>query len=142
MSAPRALTTSTASSDSVRGHGEHVGAASGTSIAAALSTSASSSLGGGGIDNPDQRICDDVGSFVRSSVSLSLTVCRKIFSCVAFAGGSYGEYREWIMVSMGLDKRRIYESLELDLGQVLRRRSLRSMGCRLARSTPFYWKPV
>ncbi|GIL60240.1 hypothetical protein Vafri_14876, partial [Volvox africanus] len=53
-------------------------------------TSASGSVGGGGIDNPDQRLCDDVGSFVRSSVSLSLTVCRKIFSCVAFAGVLWG----------------------------------------------------
>lgn len=38
------------------------------------------------IDNPDQRICDDVGSFVRSSVSITLSLCKKIFNCVAFAG--------------------------------------------------------
>ncbi|GFR44756.1 hypothetical protein Agub_g6087, partial [Astrephomene gubernaculifera] len=48
------------------------------------------SCGLGGVDNPDQRICDDVGSFTRSSVALSLTVCRKVFNCVAFAGVLWG----------------------------------------------------
>ncbi|EFJ43625.1 hypothetical protein VOLCADRAFT_96169 [Volvox carteri f. nagariensis] len=63
----------------------------GAATAAVVAASpASGALGGGGIDNPDQRICDDVGSFVRSSVSLSLTLCRKIFSCVAFAGVLWG----------------------------------------------------
>lgn len=33
-----------------------------------------------------QRICDDVTSFVRSSVSIGLSLCRKVFNCVAFAG--------------------------------------------------------
>ncbi|KXZ43307.1 hypothetical protein GPECTOR_95g696 [Gonium pectorale] len=60
------------------GHGGGVFAASPASAAAHC----------GGIDNPDQRICDDVGSFVRSSVSLSLTLCRKLFNCVAFAGNA------------------------------------------------------
>lgn len=44
----------------------------------------------GPIDNPDQRICDDVASFVRASVSLGLSVCRKIFNCVAFASVLWG----------------------------------------------------
>lgn len=44
------------------------------------------SSGTGGIDNPDQRICDDVASFVRSSVSLTLSLARKLFNCIAFAG--------------------------------------------------------
>ncbi|GLC38395.1 hypothetical protein PLESTB_001582400 [Pleodorina starrii] len=62
---------------------------SGSSAGGPASSAHTGSLGGG-IDNPDQRICDDVGSFVRSSVSLSLTLCRKIFSCTAFAGVLWG----------------------------------------------------
>ncbi|CAD7702533.1 unnamed protein product [Ostreobium quekettii] len=38
------------------------------------------------VDNPDQRICDDIASFVASSVMLATEVLRKIMSCVAFAG--------------------------------------------------------
>mmetsp|Transcript_14977 Transcript_14977/g.45203 ORF Transcript_14977/g.45203 Transcript_14977/m.45203 type:complete len:636 (-) Transcript_14977:410-2317(-) len=39
-----------------------------------------------GIDNPDQRICDDVPNFADTSVFLVITVIRKIFNCIAFAG--------------------------------------------------------
>ncbi|PNW87764.1 hypothetical protein CHLRE_01g001350v5 [Chlamydomonas reinhardtii] len=66
------------------------GGVGGSSSAGIGSSSAGSGGAAGGIDNPDQRICDDVASFVRSSVSLSLTICRKIFSCVAFAGVLWG----------------------------------------------------
>ncbi len=63
--------------------------------AAACATSSSppappASSGLGGIDNPDQRICDDVAAFIRSSLALTLTLCRKIFNCVAFAGAGKG----------------------------------------------------
>ncbi|KAG1676622.1 hypothetical protein FOA52_008751 [Chlamydomonas sp. UWO 241] len=53
----------------------------------------SSSSGGVGsgsasstVDNPDQRICDDVGAFCRSSSSLTLALIKKVFNCAAFAG--------------------------------------------------------
>lgn len=39
-----------------------------------------------GIDNPDQRICDDVRSFAGSSVGLAVGLLRQLFYCVAFAG--------------------------------------------------------
>lgn len=39
-----------------------------------------------GIDNPDQRICDDVRSYANSSVILAVGVLRQGFYCVAFAG--------------------------------------------------------
>ena len=38
------------------------------------------------IDNPDQRISEDVPSFTRASVSLGNTVARKIMTLFAFAG--------------------------------------------------------
>ncbi|PSC70542.1 ABC transporter ATP-binding [Micractinium conductrix] len=38
------------------------------------------------IDNPDQRICDDVRAYTATSVSLSITIARKALTCVAFAG--------------------------------------------------------
>ncbi|GAX77264.1 hypothetical protein CEUSTIGMA_g4710.t1 [Chlamydomonas eustigma] len=37
------------------------------------------------IDNPDQRICDDVGAFCRSSTSISLALVKKVMNCTAFA---------------------------------------------------------
>ena len=40
----------------------------------------------GSIDNPDQRICDDVRSFASSSVILAVGVLRQLFYCVAFSG--------------------------------------------------------
>eukprot|EP00955_Chlamydomonas_euryale_P038414 351099-Chlamydomonas_euryale.AAC.2 len=40
---------------------------------------------GGGVDNPDQRICDDVGAFCRSSTALTLSLVKKVFNCAAFA---------------------------------------------------------
>ncbi|KAG1670562.1 hypothetical protein FOA52_012134 [Chlamydomonas sp. UWO 241] len=53
--------------------------------------SSSSGVGGVGsasatVDNPDQRICDDVGAFCRSSSSLTLALIKKVFNCAAFAG--------------------------------------------------------
>eukprot|EP00210_Caulerpa_lentillifera_P005222 g4989.t1 len=38
------------------------------------------------VDNPDQRITEDVKSFVVVSVALAMSLSRKIFNCVAFAG--------------------------------------------------------
>jgi ABC-type uncharacterized transport system fused permease/ATPase subunit len=38
------------------------------------------------VDNPDQRICDDVRSYAASSVVLAVGVLRQLFYCVAFAG--------------------------------------------------------
>lgn len=32
------------------------------------------------IDNPDQRICDDIAAFVRSSTSITLSLCKKVSS--------------------------------------------------------------
>ena len=40
----------------------------------------------GSVDNPDQRICDDVRSFASSSVLLAVGVLRQLFYCVAFSG--------------------------------------------------------
>lgn len=40
----------------------------------------------GAVDNPDQRICDDVRSFASSSVILAVGVLRQLFYCVAFSG--------------------------------------------------------
>ncbi|MEW5312635.1 MAG: hypothetical protein WDW38_004254 [Sanguina aurantia] len=42
------------------------------------------------IDNPDQRICDDVNAFVRASVTIVLSLFRKVFNCIAFAGVLWG----------------------------------------------------
>lgn len=39
------------------------------------------------IDNPDQRICEDVRAFCATSVGLAVSIVRKVFNCVAFAGG-------------------------------------------------------
>ena len=39
-----------------------------------------------GIDNPDQRITDDVRSFAAASVSLAISMLRQLFYCFAFAG--------------------------------------------------------
>lgn len=39
-----------------------------------------------GIDNPDQRICDDVRSYTSSSVILAVGILRQGFYCIAFAG--------------------------------------------------------
>lgn len=39
-----------------------------------------------GIDNPDQRITQDVASFVDSSTNLLSIIAKKVFNCVAFAG--------------------------------------------------------
>ncbi|KAL4446294.1 hypothetical protein ABPG77_003101 [Micractinium sp. CCAP 211/92] len=38
------------------------------------------------IDNPDQRICEDVRAFCSTSVGLTVSIARKIVNCVAFAG--------------------------------------------------------
>jgi ABC-type uncharacterized transport system fused permease/ATPase subunit len=38
------------------------------------------------IDNPDQRICEDVRSFTSSSVILAVGILRQMFYCVAFSG--------------------------------------------------------
>jgi putative ATP-binding cassette transporter len=38
------------------------------------------------VDNPDQRICDDVRSFTSTSVSLAIGVLRQLFYCLAFSG--------------------------------------------------------
>ena len=38
------------------------------------------------VDNPDQRICDDIASFVNGSVILVMGLVRKVMSCLAFAG--------------------------------------------------------
>lgn len=43
----------------------------------------------GEIDNPDQRICQDVGSFVNTAVSLSQDVVRTVLSVLAFAPTLY-----------------------------------------------------
>jgi ABC-type uncharacterized transport system fused permease/ATPase subunit len=48
--------------------------------------SASGDAGDAGVDNPDQRICQDVRSFVKSSTELLMLVLKKLFSCAAFAG--------------------------------------------------------
>ncbi|KAI3434840.1 hypothetical protein D9Q98_002895 [Chlorella vulgaris] len=37
------------------------------------------------IDNPDQRICDDVRAYTATSVMLSVSIMRKVLNCVAFA---------------------------------------------------------
>jgi ABC-type uncharacterized transport system fused permease/ATPase subunit len=42
----------------------------------------------GGIDNPDQRITQDVAAFVESSTSIISILVSKIFNCIAFAGVS------------------------------------------------------
>lgn len=39
-----------------------------------------------GVDNPDARICDDIPKFADTSVFLVLSIVRKVFNCVAFAG--------------------------------------------------------
>ncbi|GAB4815129.1 hypothetical protein N2152v2_002175 [Parachlorella kessleri] len=41
---------------------------------------------GGVLDNPDQRICDDVRSFASSSVVLAVGIIRKVFYCFMFGG--------------------------------------------------------
>ena len=41
--------------------------------------------GGPEVDNPDQRICDDVSSFVQSSTNFSLSLVKKVLSSVAFS---------------------------------------------------------
>ena len=46
------------------------------------------------VDNPDQRICDDIHSFVAASVLLTMNLSRKIFNCVAFAGASLSLLKE------------------------------------------------
>ncbi|GMH39495.1 hypothetical protein BSKO_07393 [Bryopsis sp. KO-2023] len=38
------------------------------------------------LDNPDQRICQDINSYVTASVTLTMNIARKVFNCVAFAG--------------------------------------------------------
>jgi vitamin B12/bleomycin/antimicrobial peptide transport system ATP-binding/permease protein len=38
------------------------------------------------IDNPDQRMCEDVRSFTSSSVILAVGILRQMFYCVAFSG--------------------------------------------------------
>lgn len=38
------------------------------------------------IDNPDQRLCQDITSFAESSTSILSVLVSKFFSCVAFAG--------------------------------------------------------
>ncbi|KAL4423783.1 hypothetical protein ABPG75_001084 [Micractinium tetrahymenae] len=38
------------------------------------------------IDNPDQRICEDVRAFCATSVGLTVSIMRKVFNGVAFAG--------------------------------------------------------
>jgi len=38
------------------------------------------------LDNPDQRICDDVRSFVSGSVSILAVICGKFLNCIAFVG--------------------------------------------------------
>lgn len=45
------------------------------------------------LDNPDQRICDDVRAYAAPSVMLSVSIMRKLFICVAFAGRSLGGER-------------------------------------------------
>ena len=40
------------------------------------------------IDNPDQRICDDVPQYTDGSVFLVTALIKKLFNCVAFTGGS------------------------------------------------------
>ncbi len=47
----------------------------------AANTSSSSSP----IDNPDQRICDDIAGYVRSSTDIALSLVKKILNCAAFA---------------------------------------------------------
>jgi putative ATP-binding cassette transporter len=39
-----------------------------------------------GVDNPDQRVCDDVRAFVDSSVAIVVALVLKVFKVVAFAG--------------------------------------------------------
>ena len=46
--------------------------------------------GAAALDNPDQRICDDVGAFCRSSTSIALALVKKIMNSVAFAS-EWGE---------------------------------------------------
>ncbi|KAF5833658.1 ABC transporter transmembrane region 2-domain-containing protein, partial [Dunaliella salina] len=50
------------------------------------SSKANSDASSSNLDNPDQRICDDVGAFVQSSTTITLALCKKLFNCAAFAG--------------------------------------------------------
>lgn len=45
------------------------------------------------IDNPDQRICEDVRAFCSTSVGLTVSIARKAVNCVAFAGARAGPAR-------------------------------------------------
>uniref|UniRef100_A0A7S3VHC6 ABC transmembrane type-1 domain-containing protein n=1 Tax=Dunaliella tertiolecta TaxID=3047 RepID=A0A7S3VHC6_DUNTE len=47
---------------------------------------ATSDASSSNLDNPDQRICDDVAAFVQSSTTITLALCKKLFNCAAFAG--------------------------------------------------------
>ena len=47
------------------------------------------------LDNPDQRICDDVRSYTATSVALTIAIMRKLFNCVAFAGARAMCGRMW-----------------------------------------------
>ena len=40
----------------------------------------------GAVDNPDQRICDDVTEFAETSVKLTIGVVGKLFQMAAFSG--------------------------------------------------------
>jgi ABC-type uncharacterized transport system fused permease/ATPase subunit len=42
-----------------------------------------------GIDNPDQRIQQDVASFVSTSTGVGLRLTQTVFNCVAFGGVSW-----------------------------------------------------
>ena len=40
----------------------------------------------GSVDNPDQRIAQDVSQFVSTSARVINTLVSKLFNCIAFAG--------------------------------------------------------
>lgn len=42
----------------------------------------------GGVDNPDQRITQDVDAFVTSSTAVMAVLISKLFNCVAFGGAA------------------------------------------------------
>lgn len=57
------------------------------------------SLASAAVDNPDQRITNDVANFVSTSVTLVHLLGKKVLNCAAFAG-MYGCVQEGLMVCL------------------------------------------